>query len=55
MGANEIVEDPVGIESGLQSGLLFGIGIGPPAIAGDLSPEGTVESLRMIGMNVVVF
>jgi hypothetical protein len=54
MGADEIVQDPVGIQASLESGLGFGIGVGFAAITSQLAAERTGEGFPMIGLNVMV-
>ena len=54
MRTDEIVQDPIDIQTRLEGRLGFGIGVGLAAITSQSAAEGRVESFQMIGMNVLV-
>jgi hypothetical protein len=54
MRADEIVQDPIGIQAGLEGRLGFGIGVGFAPITSQASAERTVEGFQVIGMNLLV-
>ena len=54
MRSNEVIDDPISIEPQLQSGLIFGVGVGLAPITGQPTTEGTVKSFEMVGMNVLI-
>ena len=54
MGSDEIMQDPIGIQAGLEGRLRFSIGVRLAAITSQPTAEGTVEGFQVIGMNVLV-
>ena len=54
MRADEIVQDPIGSQAGLEGRLGFGIGVGFAPITSQASAEGTVEGFQVIRMNVLI-